>query len=92
MFACTRYEFIFFFAGNIFNHYKIYLIMICHQISSFVFISFSFSCEIYSPFQGSKDNMSVVLVVFPGAPKLSPEAQQKDTELNQAIERKINGE
>lgn len=36
--------------------------------------------------------MSVVLVVFPGAPKISPEAQQKDAELNQAIEKKINGE
>lgn len=35
--------------------------------------------------------MSVVLVVFPGAPKVSPEAQQKDSHLDQAIESKITG-
>ena len=36
--------------------------------------------------------MSVVLVVFPGAPKVSPEAQQKDALLDQLIESKITGE
>lgn len=35
--------------------------------------------------------MSVVLVVFPGAPKVSPEAQKKDAELDQLVEAKITG-
>lgn len=35
--------------------------------------------------------MSVVLVLFPGAPKVSPEAQQKDAQLDQLIESKITG-
>jgi hypothetical protein len=36
--------------------------------------------------------MSVVLVVFPGAPKVSPEAQQKDAQLDQLLETKVRGE
>jgi hypothetical protein len=35
--------------------------------------------------------MSVVLVVFPGAPQVSPEAQAKDAQLDQTIETKITG-
>lgn len=35
--------------------------------------------------------MSVVLVVFPGAPKVSPEAQLKDVQLNQLLEKKVQG-
>jgi len=40
--------------------------------------------------QGSTDNMSVVLVTFNGAPKVSEEAQQKDAELNANIEKEVN--
>ncbi|XP_054154323.1 protein phosphatase 1B-like [Oppia nitens] len=39
--------------------------------------------------RGSKDNMSVVLVCFPGAPTVSEEAQQKDKELNALIDKKV---
>ncbi|RWS30976.1 Protein phosphatase 1B-like protein [Leptotrombidium deliense] len=39
--------------------------------------------------KGSKDNMSVVLVVLEGAPKVSEEAQKKDKELNLALETKV---
>lgn len=46
---------------------------------------------LHSKLQGSKDNMSVVLVVFSGAPKVSPEAQQKDLQLNQILEKKVKG-
>lgn len=40
--------------------------------------------------KGSTDNMSVVLVTFSGAPKVSEEAQRKDAELNSAIEKEVN--
>ncbi|XP_051166646.1 protein phosphatase 1B isoform X2 [Leptopilina boulardi] len=40
-------------------------------------------------YKGSRDNMSIVLVTFPGAPKPSPEAQEKETALEKALERKI---
>lgn len=42
-------------------------------------------------FQGSKDNMSIVLVVFPGAPRPIPEAVAAEKELDAAIERQIKG-
>ncbi|XP_076666855.1 protein phosphatase 1B isoform X2 [Andrena cerasifolii] len=40
-------------------------------------------------YKGSRDNMSIVLVTFPAAPKPSPEAQKKEAELEMAIERRI---
>ncbi|KZC11184.1 Protein phosphatase 1B [Dufourea novaeangliae] len=40
-------------------------------------------------YKGSRDNMSIVLVTFPAAPKPSPEAQKKEAELETAIERRI---
>ncbi|XP_031327671.1 protein phosphatase 1A-like isoform X2 [Photinus pyralis] len=39
--------------------------------------------------QGSRDNMSIVLVVFPGAPTPSQEAIQAEQELDAIIERSI---
>jgi len=41
--------------------------------------------------QGSRDNMSIVLVTFPAAPKPNPEAQRQEAELEMAIARKIKG-
>lgn len=41
--------------------------------------------------QGSRDNMSIVLVTFPAAPKPNPEAQRQEAELEMAIERRIKG-
>lgn len=40
-------------------------------------------------YRGSKDNMSIVLVLFPGAPTVSVEALQHDRELNVLIEKRI---
>ncbi|XP_046413904.1 protein phosphatase 1B isoform X2 [Neodiprion pinetum] len=40
-------------------------------------------------YKGSRDNMSIVLVTLPGAPKPSAEAQKKEAELEMAIERRI---
>ncbi|XP_048509955.1 protein phosphatase 1B isoform X2 [Athalia rosae] len=40
-------------------------------------------------YKGSRDNMSIVLVTLPGAPKPSAEAQKKEAELEKAIERRI---
>ncbi|KAK0182257.1 hypothetical protein PV327_000412 [Microctonus hyperodae] len=39
--------------------------------------------------KGSRDNMSIVLVTFPAAPKPSVEAQMKEAELEMAIERRV---
>ncbi|KAI4487950.1 hypothetical protein M0802_011654 [Mischocyttarus mexicanus] len=40
-------------------------------------------------YKGSRDNMSIVLVTFPAAPKPNSEAQEKEAELEIAIERSI---
>lgn len=40
-------------------------------------------------YKGSKDNMSIVLVALPGAPKLSDGRIQQDNELNRVLERKV---
>lgn len=44
------------------------------------------------PSQGSRDNMSIVLVCFPNAPKVSEEAVRKDAELNKYLESRVEGE
>ncbi|KAL4641817.1 protein phosphatase 1A-like [Arapaima gigas] len=40
-------------------------------------------------YKGSRDNMSVVLICFPGAPKISPEAVKKEAELDKYLESKV---
>uniref|UniRef100_A0A8C9TTY0 Protein phosphatase 1B n=1 Tax=Scleropages formosus TaxID=113540 RepID=A0A8C9TTY0_SCLFO len=40
-------------------------------------------------YKGSRDNMSVVLVCFPGAPKVSPEAVKKEAELDKYLESRV---
>lgn len=40
-------------------------------------------------YKGSRDNMSIVLVTFPAAPKVSQEAVQKELELESMLEKKI---
>lgn len=42
-------------------------------------------------FQGSRDNMSIILIVFPGAPKPSPETIEKEEELERNIRKTIKG-
>lgn len=53
-------------------------------------VSFSFSSvSVYE--QGSRDNMSVVLVCFPGAPKINPEAVKREAELDKYLQNKVEG-
>ncbi|XP_018620451.1 protein phosphatase 1A-like isoform X2 [Scleropages formosus] len=40
-------------------------------------------------YKGSRDNMSVVLICFSGAPKISPEAVKKEAELDKYLESKV---
>lgn len=42
-------------------------------------------------YQGSRDNMSVVIVAFEGAPKVSDEAKEKEAELDTRLELKVKG-
>lgn len=41
--------------------------------------------------QGSRDNMSIVLLTLPGAPKVSEEAIKKEKEMEDIIEKKVAG-
>ena len=45
----------------------------------------------YFEFQGSRDNMSLVLITLPGAPKVSEEAVKREQELEDLMERKVTG-
>ncbi|XP_032883303.1 protein phosphatase 1A isoform X1 [Amblyraja radiata] len=40
-------------------------------------------------YKGSRDNMSVVLICFPNAPKVSPEAVKREAELDKHLENKV---
>lgn len=44
------------------------------------------------PPQGSLDNISIILVCFPGAPKVSQEALKQEAALEQHIDMKVEGE
>ena len=39
--------------------------------------------------QGSRDNMSIIIIAFPSAPKVDQEAVKKENELNALLERKV---
>merc|ERR1712020_580238 len=39
--------------------------------------------------KGSRDNMSIIIIAFPAAPKVDPEAVRKDEELNKSIKQKV---
>lgn len=39
--------------------------------------------------KGSRDNMSIIIIAFPAAPKVDPEAVRKDDELNKFIKQKV---
>jgi len=42
--------------------------------------------------KGSRDNMSVIVITFPGAPKVCGEAVRRENELNEEIKAKVAGE
>ena len=60
--------------------------------NSFAHLLFSPLLSPPRPSQGSRDNMSVVLVCLPNAPKVSEEAVRKDAELNKYLESRVEGE
>jgi len=39
--------------------------------------------------KGSRDNMSIIIIAFPAAPKVDPEAKRKDEELNRSLKQKV---
>lgn len=41
--------------------------------------------------QGSRDNMSIVIIAFEGAPKVSETALQNEKELDKRLEKRIRG-
>ena len=43
-------------------------------------------------FQGSRDNISIEIIAFEGAPKVSEEAIKREAELDARLEAKIKGE
>jgi len=40
-------------------------------------------------YKGSRDNMSIIIIAFPSAPKVDQEAVKKENELNAHLERKV---
>uniref|UniRef100_A0A8C1SW30 protein-serine/threonine phosphatase n=1 Tax=Cyprinus carpio TaxID=7962 RepID=A0A8C1SW30_CYPCA len=42
-------------------------------------------------YKGSRDNMSVVLICFPGAPKINPEAVKREAELDKYLQNREGG-
>ncbi|XP_076873007.1 protein phosphatase, Mg2+/Mn2+ dependent, 1Ab [Brachyhypopomus gauderio] len=40
-------------------------------------------------YKGSRDNMSVILVCFPGAPKINPEAVKREAELDKYLQNRV---
>ena len=43
-------------------------------------------------FQGSRDNMSIIIIAFPSAPTVDPEAKRKDEELDSLLRQKVEGD
>lgn len=46
---------------------------------------------LFSFHQGSRDNMSVILICFPNAPKVSLEAVKREAELDKYLESRVEG-
>ncbi len=42
--------------------------------------------------KGSRDNMSIIIIAFPGAPRVCNDAVRKENELNEEIKQKVTGE
>lgn len=52
----------------------------------------AWSVDFGLPLQGSLDNMSIIIINFPGAPKVSQDALQHEAEVEQIIDTKVGGE
>lgn len=46
---------------------------------------------LFTFFQGSRDNMTIIIVSFSGAPRVSEEAQHREAELDSRLEAKVKG-
>ena len=44
-----------------------------------------------SSLQGSRDNMSIIIIAFPAAPKATSEAIKAENELNDLLKQKVTG-
>ncbi|MFT7803454.1 protein phosphatase 1A-like [Arapaima gigas] len=42
-------------------------------------------------YKGSLDNISIIIICFPGAPQVTPEALQQEADLEELIEKKVEG-
>merc|ERR1712212_228697 len=40
-------------------------------------------------YKGSRDNMSIIIIAFPNAPKVDPAAQKVEAELNASLEKRV---
>merc|ERR550532_2819865 len=40
-------------------------------------------------YKGSRDNMSIIIIAFPSAPKVDPAAQKVEGELNASLEKRV---
>lgn len=47
--------------------------------------------NVYCMLQGSRDNMSIVIIAFEGAPKVSETALQNEKELDKLLEKRVRG-
>lgn len=61
----------------------------CYTFSISLF--FTFPASLIISIQGSRDNMSVVLVCLPNAPKVSEEAVRREAELDKFLESRVEG-
>lgn len=60
-------------------------------VSTAVYVNWAVCIKLCIFSQGSRDNMSIVIVAFDGAPRVSEEAQQKEAELDSRLEAKVRG-
>lgn len=70
--------------------YFIFFVLFCF-VCVRVVMCLHFPLFLLSSSQGSRDNMSIVLIAFEGAPTVSEEAVKKDKDLDEKIERKVKG-
>ena len=78
-----------------YGNFKILILAFIHRHQFFLFykgikVEKLFMSIIIS-LQGSRDNMSIIIIAFPGAPKVDPEAVRKEDELNKLIKQKVTG-
>ena len=78
-----------------YGNFKILILAFIHIDANFLFYKGikveKLFMSINISLQGSRDNMSIIIIAFPGAPKVDPEAVRKEEELNKLIKQKVTG-